>query len=297
LESLTAFKNHLIEQDRSERTISGYLADQGHFARWFEQTNGEALSPQRLTPTDIREYRAWLQQRQVKPATINRHLAAIRAYANWAVETGQIAASPALKIKAAKQTSAAPQWLEKNQQYALVRQAEEAVTNAKTAPARRQAARDAALVKVLLHSGLRVGEVCALTLTDINLSPRKGKIVVRQGKGEKRREIPLNAEAREALENWFKLRPDFGPLVFYGSRGDPLTPSGVHRRLAELGRLAEVEVHAHTLRHTFAKNLVNTGASLEKVAALLGHSSLNTTRIYVTPGEKDLREAVERLAG
>jgi len=67
------FRAYLTNQDRSERTISGYLADLGHVARWFEQTNGEALSPQRLTPSDIREYRAWLQQRQVKPATINRH--------------------------------------------------------------------------------------------------------------------------------------------------------------------------------------------------------------------------------
>jgi integrase/recombinase XerC len=74
-----------------------------------------------------------------------------------------------------------------------------------------------------------------------------------------------------------------------------LTSSGLQRRLAEIGRLAGLEVTPHTLRHTFAKNLVDAGVSLEKVAALLGHSSLNTTRIYTVPGHNDLEKAVEVL--
>jgi len=116
------------------------------------------------------------------------------------------------------------------------------------------------------------------------------------GRG-RRREIPLNDEARKSLNAWHAIRGDEGALLFSGKRGEGFSVSGVHRRLAELGRIAKVEVHAHTLRHTFSKNLIDSGVSLEKVASLLGHSSLNTTRIYTTPGERDLEVAVEQLVG
>ncbi len=295
--SLITFEDWLTSQDRSDKTIRGYQADLKQLAAWFQQVNGCPLQPEKLTPADIREYKNWLLDHHAKPATINRRMAAIRAYGNWAVDAGLIPTNPAVRIKLVSQVESAPQWLDKSQQYALVRTAEEAVTNARTEPARRQARRDKAILLTFLYSGLRVGELIALTLADVQLSARKGKLIVRQGKGEKRREVPLNATAREALAEWLAERPDGTQRVFTGSRGDGMTASGVHRRLAELGRIAKVEVHAHTLRHTFSKNLIDAGVSLEKVASLLGHSSLNTTRIYTTPGERDLEAAVERLAG
>ena len=295
--SLITFEDWLTSQDRSDKTIRGYQADLKQLAAWFQQVNGCPLQPEKLTPADIREYKNWLLDHHAKPATINRRMAAIRAYGNWAVDAGLIPTNPAVRIKLVSQVESAPQWLDKSQQYALVRTAEEALTNARTEPARRQARRDKAILLTFLYSGLRVGELIALTLADVQLSARKGKLIVRQGKGEKRREVPLNATAREALAEWLAERPDGTQRVFTGSRGDGMTASGVHRRLAELGRIAKVEVHAHTLRHTFSKNLIDAGVSLEKVASLLGHSSLNTTRIYTTPGERDLEAAVERLAG
>ncbi len=85
--------------------------------------------------------------------------------------------------------------------------------------------------------------------------------------------------------------------IFLSKRGEALTPAGVHRRLADLARRAGVEVHPHTLRHTLAKNLVDAGVGLHEVAALLGHSSLNTTRVYVAPGERDLERAMRVLEG
>lgn len=292
----TAFERYLTDQDRSPKTIAGYLADLERFARWFAQTNGEELTPERLTSTDAREFRAFLQRKDAKPATINRALAALRAFGKWADEAGLIQGNPAAKVKAVKKTELAPQWLDKNQVNALVRKAEELTQNAKTPPAVRQAVRDEAIIKILLNTGLRVSELCALRLGDVDMKINKGVLIVRQGKGAKRREVPMNKETAQAIQAWRKARPpEFGDLLFYGARGDALTSSGIHRRLAEIGRLAKVEAHPHALRHTFAKSLVNAGVTLEKVGALLGHSSLNTTRVYVTPGERDLREAVERL--
>ena len=86
------FESWLSEKDRSEKTVNGYQADLARFAAWFAQTNNDELTPLRLTSTDIREYRAWLLERQAKPATINRQLAAIRAYCSkWTQGTNKSA--------------------------------------------------------------------------------------------------------------------------------------------------------------------------------------------------------------
>jgi integrase/recombinase XerC len=291
------FHAWLTSQDRSEKTISAYLADLARFAAWFEQSNGDALTPVLLTPTDIRLYRNSLQERQAKPATINRQLAAIRAYAKWAMESDQISSDPMRGVKLLQGQKLAPKWLDRGQQNRLISAAEQALNAAQTETAKMLAQRDLSIITILIHTGLRIGELTSLTKEDVVLSPRKGKVIVRQGKGERRREVPLNAEARKAIADWMPYRGDEGALLFSGKRGEGISITGVHRRLAELGRIAKVEVHAHTLRHSFSKNLIDAGVSLEKVASLLGHSSLNTTRIYTTPGERDLEAAVERLAG
>ena len=296
-ENFPKFHTWLLSQDRSSKTVNGYLADLTRFAAWFEQTNGEPLTPVRLTPTDIRLYRSALQDRQAKPATINRQLSAIRAYGKWAIESEQISSDPMRGVKLIQGQKLAPKWLDRSQQDKLISAAEKTLNAAQTDFARQVAQRDLSIVQLLMNTGLRIGELCALAREDVVLSPKKGKIIVRKGKGERRREIPLNASAREALNNWLAVRGADGTLLFSGKRGDGISISGVHLRLAELGRVAKLEVHAHTLRHCFAKNLIDAGVSIEKVASLLGHSRLDTTRIYTTPGERDLEAAVERLAG
>lgn len=295
--NFSEFQTWLSEQDRSEKTTTGYLADLVRFSAWFEQANDNELTPLSLTPTDIRLYRSWLQERQAKPATINRQLAAIRAYSKWGQDSGQISNDPARGIRPIQMQKLAPKWLDRGQQNSLISTAEKALNAAQTEAAKMLAQRDLTIIQVLLNTGLRIGELCDLSLVDVVMSPKKGKIIVRRGKGERRREIPLNIEARKSLNDWRTIRRDEGTLLFAGKRGEGISVSGVHRRLAELGRIAKVEVHAHTLRHTFSKNLIDSGVSLEKVASLLGHSSLNTTRIYITPGERDLEAAVEQLAG
>ena len=92
--------------------------------------------------------------------------------------------------------------------------------------------------------------------------------------------------------------PHGPPTLFSGQRGDPLSPRAVQRIIAKYAGLANLEsVSPHTLRHSFGKNLVNAGVTLEKVAMLMGHESLDTTRIYIVPSANDLANAVERLAG
>lgn len=289
---LTEFAAWLREQDRSAATLRSYLADLRDFAMWFWQTNGEALSIERLTPMDIREYRGYLQNVQRRSAaTIRRRLMAIRAYCRWGLETGRIERDITGRVRLPVEASLAPRWLTRQEQWRLVREAERARSAANTPTRWRLATRDWALMLFLLHTGLRIAEACALEMSDVQIGERSGWVVV-HGKGNKSRQVPLNADVRQALKAWLEVRDGEGQRLF-----GALTPSGAYRRLAAIGQRAGVNVHPHTLRHTMAKNLVDAGVGLERVAALLGHANLNTTRVYVMPGRKDLERAVAALEG
>lgn len=117
------------------------------------------------------------------------------------------------------------------------------------------------------------------------------------GKGAKQRMVPLNKSAREALSLWQRHRPeDFDTdAYFVGQRDDPISTSTLYQIITDLAYHAQVEATPHVLRHTFAKRLVDQGVSLEKVAALLGHESLDTTSTYLTPSKHVLEEAVRTL--
>jgi integrase/recombinase XerC len=157
------------------------------------------------------------------------------------------------------------------------------------------APRDRALLALLLHAGLRVSEAVNLKVRDVVIRERSGHVAVRRGKGEKYREVPLNATARKMIQEWLGDHPG-GEHLFPGRNGGPVTPRAIQKRLKELGRLAGVEVTPHRLRHTFCKMLVDAGESLDRVAVLAGHANLNTTARYTRPGMDDLERAVEKLA-
>jgi site-specific recombinase XerD len=112
----------------------------------------------------------------------------------------------------------------------------------------------------------------------------------------KERILPLNDFCRKAIKEWYSVRPaDKANRVFTSQRG-PVTTRAVQSILEDIGEAAHVEnLTPHVARHIFAKNLVNAGVSLEKVAMLLGHSSLDTTMVYTTPGMSDLDKAVRTL--
>lgn len=290
MNDLEEFETWLREQDRSPVTVRGYLADLRGFAAWFEQTNGKPLRVEEVTPADVREYRGWLQSvRRASAATVRRHLMALRAYCRWGVGAGKIERDPTARAKMPREEKLSPGWLTKQEQYRLVREAERGVSAADTPKRRRLAVRDWAMTVFLLNTGLRIAELCELRPGDVQMSERSGWVTVREGKGGKTRRVPLNHDTRRALKAWLQERGESEGQLF------DLTPSGAYRRLAEMGERAGVRVHPHTLRHTLAKNLVDAGVGLHEVAALLGHSSLNTTRVYVTPGERDLERAIRML--
>jgi integrase/recombinase XerC len=152
----------------------------------------------------------------------------------------------------------------------------------------------------MLQAGLRVGEVTALTHRDIRLHPRSGTVHVREGKGRKARDIPLNATVRRALHAYLDTLPDVpAPTsVFRSKRGTALAVRSVQAvvtRLAIQAGIQRIPVSAHTLRHTFAVYyLQRHPGKLRDLADLLGHESLDTTALYTKPSRDDVAADLER---
>ena len=281
------FQNYLLQRGRSGRTLANYQDCLGDFARWFEQENGRPLAPCDVTPTDVRAYRASMVSRQLAPATINQRLAALRAYAAcYEIELGH--------VRGLAEQPAAPHWLDKSQQAKLMREIEREINLARTPAAAIQAVRNKAIVMLLIGAGLRISELCELEIGDLEISERAGRVTVRHGKGEKQRIIPLNADVRAALRSWINLRPE-GYKAFSGQQLEPLCDGGVRRLLAEYARRAGMEVTPHRLRHSFAKNLIDAGVSIDHVKMLLGHKDLRATLRYTLPDERDLAKDVSKL--
>jgi integrase/recombinase XerC len=302
MDALFEFQHHLQDSDLSPLSVSGYLGDVRQFASWFTQTNGETFSLEAITPTDIREYRQFLQvTEQRKASTVNRKLAALSALMSWAQSSGKVSSDPTEGIKLVQQTANAPKWLGRKEQFSLQRAIEKDLQLSKLRYPKRWLTRrrDASLVQFLFNTGLRLSETIALHLNDVELSDRRGSVLVRMGKGNKQRRVPLNAEARKALQEWMAVRPQtdsYFVWVAVESETNGLSGRAVQRVMHRYAQDAGLEeLTPHVARHTFAKNLVNSGVGLEKVASLLGHSSLNTTRIYTTPDEHDLEIAVQKL--
>ena len=284
------YEEYLIGAGKSANTVRAYTRDLGHFAQWFAQTTGDGFHPQAVDPREIQEYRGYLMRHGLAPATINRRLIALKGFFRWAKREGVAPESPFEAIERVlvkEQRDTAPRWLDRSEQLALLRSVR-----------RGGSRRDLAIIQALLGTGLRISELAALSVSDLEISDRRGWLHVRQGKGSKARDIPLDSRTRRALSAYLKERPEEeAEDLFWGQRG-PLSEAGIHYLVSKYAYQAKLEeCTAHTLRHTFAKNLVDASTPLDQVATLLGHESLDTTRVYTRPSKRDLERAVRRAAG
>jgi site-specific recombinase XerD len=282
------FVTDLGREGAAPKTVRSYRSDLAAFARWFEESTGEACAAAAVTRTDVRDHRsALLTIEDRAPATVNRRLAALRRFFAWAKAAKLIQELPTEGLTGVNTPKTAPRSLAKRDVDRLLRAAERGGDK-----------RDLAILAVLRHTGIRVGELCALELGDVAISERKGTLIVRSGKGGTYREVPLDADARHAIAAYLAVRrASASAALFLGNRGAPIGPQGVADLVAKYAHRAGLEgVTPHTLRHSFARQLLDAGASLVDVAALLGHQKLETTAIYTQPHPRDLERAVERLA-
>ena len=152
---------------------------------------------------------------------------------------------------------------------------------------------------LLLYTALRLHELVALDVEDVLISARKGQLIVRSGKGDVYREVPLNPSCRSALEPWIKERrervADGERALFVGPKGRRLSPRAVDLIVRSVAERAGLELSAHVLRRTCVTNLVRKGNDLVLVAELAGHRRLETTRRYSLPSAADRQAAMDAI--
>lgn len=298
---LYEFSQFLAKQERSPITISGYKNDICLLKKWVFLSKNQQFTLDQLTSELVKEYKQFLINKDAHPRTISRRLASIAIFALWAQSAGYIAEgpNPVQGTHSIKNVIVAPRWLTDREKVQLIRVVNEEVTRSMLRLPRLGIIilRDATIVKVLVNTGLRIGELSNLKIADIHLEKNHGVIIVRSGKGSKRREIPLNLEARKAINLYLRMRSDFSDeMLFLDQDGSQIEKRTAQRAVSRFAKIAGLKgVSCHTLRHTFAKNLIDQNVSIEKVSLLLGHTNLNTTKIYITPSRNYLEDAVAKL--
>jgi site-specific recombinase XerD len=294
---MTAFLASLAHDDLAPATLRGYRYDLLHFLAWHGTVQNNPFTLEGLAEYELIAYRQHMVAAGRRPATINRRLDALRRLCRWARGTGMLSVDAAGNVR--------PMRTIRNRQPVGLADVEiHALLRAAGASSHGLAARNYALVQLMLQAGLRVGEVAALKVGDITMSDRSGSVRIRQGKGLKARDVPLNATARRALKQHLDHRqvgrqvPGRDAPLFVSSRETAMpvrTIQSVIASIARRARLKRVAVSAHTLRHSFALGYLrdNPGKLLE-LAGLLGHESLDTTVVYTRPSRDDLAADLER---
>jgi len=311
-ELIQQWKRYLQEHDHAPGTVKKYTQAIAHFWLWFEQEECVPLHLSHLTPIALIGYRNELQHEQQKSInTINLRISALRTWCAWLVDQGYLSLDPAARVKLISgETGSKREGLSGSQVNALLRQTQVS----------RDPARNYAIVQVLLQTGIRLSECSGLTFGDITFGERSGLLLVRAGKGNKVRSVPLNSSARDALATYVAPRlgiekpsikaiaakwpkpasPQAFEPIFLSQKGGALTTSAMGQMIADLvkaaGELVPEETSAHTLRHTFARSyLAQYPGDVVGLATLLGHSSLDTTRLYSQPEVSQLATRIEQL--
>lgn len=283
-EALDAFLDRLAARDASEHTRRSYRTAIGQYLEWLEVRNVDWREPPRPM---VRGYMAALAERNLAKRSIGSRLAALRSFYRFARREGLVEADPWSAALTPRQPRRLPQVLAVDEVERLLDASPASSHNAALT------LRDRAIIETAYAAGLRISELAALRLTDVDLG--RGEVRV-MGKGRKERVGLLGGPSREALESYMRAgRPKLAAqgkahesdVVFLNSKGAPLGVRGLRYRLDRLMRAASLPEGSspHTLRHSFASHLLEGGADLRVVQELLGHESLGTTQIYthVTP--------------
>ncbi len=290
-DALAAFGRFLrSERGFSEHTARAYLSDVRQLARHAK------ARPQRVSADDVRAFLA-SQHRARSPATLGRRLAAVRAFFRFLVREGARRADPTLGIPAPRAPRPLPRPLAVDDCAALLD-----AQKVSDGEPELGALRDQAMLELLYGAGLRVGELVALDVRDVDLVSREVRV---WGKGAKERVVPLPEATQLALRAYLDRRREPGVLaqplfaslrVPRGAKPQRLDARAVRRQLrrrASAAGLAD-RVHPHRLRHSYATHLLDMGADLRAIQELLGHASLSTTQRYTAVSAERLVAVYDR---
>lgn len=281
-------------------TIANYDFYLTRFIEWAGDPN-----PEDVTDSMVTNFRLWLNRLEdktrgnLKKSTQNYHLIALRSFLKYLAKKNIKTLAPE-KIELAKQGSREPVFLDAEDIERLIEEP------TRTIQSDILQARDRAVLELFFSTGMRVSELANLQRDQINLN--KDEFTVR-GKGDKTRVVFLSQSARNWLKKYLELRKDESPFMFVrhdraaniksDKETGPITPRSIERMVKRYALAAGIpkDISPHSLRHSFATDLLMNGADLRSVQAMLGHSSITTTQIYTHVTNKQLKEVHQAFHG
>lgn len=296
-ELLTDFLEYLeIERNRSPKTIENYHHYLQRFLAWADVSR-----PEDITLDLVRKYRLHLNRltdekgHELKKITQNYHIIAIRNFLKYLAKR-DIKSLSAEKIEVGKNPSHEIEFLDSEELDRLLASAD--ALDLKTL-------RDRAILELLFSAGLRVSELVSLSREQVNLQRQEFSV---RGKGDKIRIVFISDTAKNALEKYLAKRTDIDPALFVRFSKKKTSESDKTKRLTarSVQRIVKFyalkaglvkDVHPHTLRHSFATDLLANGADIRSVQTMLGHSSITTTQIYTHITNQQLKEIHQKFHG
>ena len=239
----------------------------------------------------VRAYLAFLNEKQYSRATVARKLGTLRSFYKFLVKRNRLSSSPLMAVRTPKQEKKLPRFLEYEEVKRLL----------ETPPMDNWlGARDRAILETLYSTGIRVSELVALNMDDVDFL---GEVVRVRGKGKKERIAPISSSALQIIQHYMEFRnkraqsnTNFdSKVLFVNKHGRRLSTRSVRRKMDKYLKIAGLDpaISPHTLRHSFATHMLNKGADLRSVQELLGHQSLSTTQIYTHLTTSKIKEVYE----
>jgi integrase/recombinase XerD len=290
-QSLNAWLDHLrVERGLAENTLLAYERDLRALAAHAEARGRSLLE---LGQADLAEFLGSLRERGLGPRSQARHLFAARGFYRFALREGLVARDPTENLRPPKAFRALPRYLTPAQVETLLAAPDV------TTPV---GLRDRAVLEVMYATGLRSSELTGLTIEGLDMELGVVRVL---GKGRKERLVPVGREARRWVKRYVsEAREEFArgcgrpsPLLFLSRRGGRLTPMGLWglvRRHAVAAGIEKV-LTPHVLRHSFASHLLERGADLRALQAMLGHADISTTQIYTHVTRERLRQLYDKF--
>jgi integrase/recombinase XerD len=272
-----------VEKGLARHTLESYKRDLERLQTWANKNDKQVHD---LTRADLRKWIASLSREGLAPTSIARAVSSTRGFFKFLMLDGHIKSHPAEDLDTPQRFAYLPKFL-----------TEDEINRLFAAPdiSTDEGIRDRAVLEIMYATGMRVSELVALKLDDVDLL---AGLVVLHGKGNKQRRVPLGKSAIHWLQQYVAVKAGYGkqssPNVFL-HRGRPFTRQIAWSMIKQHAEKAGIKnVSPHTLRHSFATHLLQHGADSRSVQALLGHSDISTTQIYTHITDMHLRSAYDR---
>ncbi len=304
---VTEFLEYLeIEKNRSQATIKNYDFYLRRFLEWSQLTK-----PESITLEMVKKYRLFLNRmtddhgESLKKNTQNYHVIALRSFLKYLSKQDIKTLAPE-KVELAKQPGRQVEFLERDELEKILEAPMLGIRDQEVGPIKKLIAfRDKAVLELLFCTGLRVSELAKLSKEDINLERDEFSV---RGKGEKVRLVFLSDSAKHWLKEYLGLRKfDTSPYLLVShdrakkgretDREKPITPRSIERIVDKYAKIAGLtkRVSPHTIRHSFATDLLSNGADIRAVQSMLGHASITTTQIYTHVTDKHLKDVYKKF--